>query len=248
MDIAPSAAAASAISGLFASELDVDGLRVALPRPEAQLVVRIGRDAHDGLDVHVMGVRETAHRKYIRGGQRTVAARLRLGAQQAVLGVPAAALVGRIVALDELWGSGPARRLRERLRAAPDLAAAAAVLDAAIAERLVSTQRRDVRTKLALAAAERLAHAHVNAVADDLGVSERHLRRVFQETLGMGPKAYVKLTRFDRALRAAREPNRESWASIAANAGYYDQAHLIAEFRAITGVTPRALLGELAAV
>jgi AraC-like DNA-binding protein len=85
----------------------------------------------------------------------------------------------------------------------------------------------------------------VNTVADDLGVSERHLRRVFHEALGVSPKAFAKLARFHRALSAAREERPASWASIATRAGYYDQAHLIAELRAIAGVTPRALLGEL---
>jgi AraC-like DNA-binding protein len=70
---------------------------------------------------------------------------------------------------------------------------------------------------------------------------------VFRETVGVSPKAFARLARFDRALRAAREDGHASWASIAAAAGYYDQAHLIADFRAIAGVTPRAFLGELRA-
>jgi transcriptional regulator GlxA family with amidase domain len=85
----------------------------------------------------------------------------------------------------------------------------------------------------------------VNAVAVDLGVSERHLRRVFLETVGVSPKAFAQLARFHRALRAARQHAPASWTSIAVAAGYYDQAHLIGEFRAIAGVTPRALLDEL---
>ena len=56
---------------------------------------------------------------------------------------------------------------------------------------------------------------------------------------------YLKLRRFHGALNAARQDNHANWASIAAAAGYYDQAHLVAEFRAIAGVTPRALLSEL---
>ena len=88
----------------------------------------------------------------------------------------------------------------------------------------------------------------MNAVAVDLGVSERHLRRVFRETVGVSPKAFAKLARFHRALRAAREDaSRELGDASPPHAGYYDQAHLIAEFRAIAGVTPRALLGELRA-
>jgi AraC-like DNA-binding protein len=85
----------------------------------------------------------------------------------------------------------------------------------------------------------------VGGVAVQLGVSERSLRRSFGEAVGMSPKAFAKLARFHRALRAAREHG--SWARIAAGAGYYDQAHLIADFRAIAGVTPRALLGEVRA-
>lgn len=63
----------------------------------------------------------------------------------------------------------------------------------------------------------------------------------------MSPKTFAKVTRFLRALGAARERGHASWASIAAAAGDYDQAHLIAEFRAIAGVTPQASLGELLA-
>lgn len=82
-------------------------------------------------------------------------------------------------------------------------------------------------------------------VAGDLGVSERQLRRVFREEAGLSPKTFAKLTRFHRALSVASEEGETSWASIAAAVGYYDQAHLIAEFRAIAGTTPRALLAEL---
>lgn len=174
-------------------------------------------------------------------------ARLQLDAPEAVLGLPASAIVDRIVALEDLWGDVATRRLCARLADARDTVAAAAILESAIAERVATADKRPARAQLALAAAGRLANASVNAVAVDLGVSERHLRRVFRQTVGVGPKAFTKLSRFHRALSAAREDAHAGWASIAAAAGYYDQAHLIAEFRAIAGVTPRALLGELRA-
>ena len=185
------------------------------------------------------------HRKLIRSGQRIVTARLHLGALEAVLGVPASAMAGRIVALEDLWGDAATRRLFDRLADARDTVEAAAILESAIAERFAIAGVERARARLVLAAADRLASASVNAVAVDLGVSERHLRRVFRETVGVSPKTFAKLTRFHRALRAAREEGQANWARIAAAAGYYDQAHLIAEFRAIAGVTPRALLGEL---
>jgi AraC-like DNA-binding protein len=70
---------------------------------------------------------------------------------------------------------------------------------------------------------------------------------VFDDVIGVSPKTFARLARFGRALRAARAGRAATWASIAAAAGYGDQAHLIDEFRAIAGVTPRALVAELAA-
>jgi len=245
--IAPSASTASAVAALSVYDCDRDGPGVVIPRSEIQLVVRFGPWARGGLDVHAFGARQKVHRKLIRSGQRTVTARLQLGAPDAVLGVPASALTGRIVALEDLWGDAATQRLCARLADTRDTVDAASILDSALAERLASAAGRSARAELALAAADRLTCANVNAVAVELAVSERHLRRVFREELGVSPKAFAKLARFQRALRAARDDARASWTNIAAAAGYYDQAHLIAEFRAIAGVTPSVLLGELRA-
>jgi len=235
----------SGVTALFVDERDEDLPGVLIPRPEVQVVVRFGPSTRSGLDVYAMGARQRVHRKFIRRGQRTVTARLRLGAHEAVLGVPASLISERIIALEDLWGSLPTRVLIERLAEASDANQAAQVLERAIAERFARTAERRVGARLALDAADRLAHGNVTAVAFELGVSERHLRRVFNETVGVNPKLFAQLSRFRRALRAARADNRTNWASVASDAGYYDQAHLISEFRSISGATPRALLAEL---
>jgi AraC-like DNA-binding protein len=220
---------------------------VAIPRAEIHLVARFGASTRGGLDVHALGARQRAYRKVLPSEQRAVTARLQLGASKAVLGVPASAVTSRVVALEDLWGDAAMRRLLDRLAAARDMVDAALVLESAIAERLAVADARRESEQLAVDAAEKLMRASVRAVAVDLGVSERHLRRVFRETVGLSPKAFARITRFQGALRAARRDGRANWASIASLAGYYDQAHLIAEFRAIAGVTPRAFLGELQA-
>lgn len=243
--IAPSASTASALAGLYLYEFDRDVPRIAMPRPESHLVVRFGPSAHNGVDVHAFGAQQKARRKLIRGGQRTVMARLQLGAHFAVFGVPGSAISERIVALEDLWGKSAALQLTERLAEARSTLDAAKVLEHAIAERLSGTHARHSHSPLALDAASKLPHANVNRVADELGVSERHLRRVFRETVGISPKTFAKLSRFHRALRAAYEDADANWATIAATTGYYDQAHLIAEFRGIAGATPQRLLGEL---
>ena len=245
----PSAKTGRTVTSLEFDDLAHDVERVAVPRPEIRVVVRFGPAAEDRLDVHALGVRQRAYRKRVHGVHRIIMARLHLGAAESVLGVPASAVAGRIVALRDLWGDAASTHLREQLASASNAASAATVLESAISARVAIAPARHAHAELALDAADRLTRGNVNVneVARDLRVSERHLRRVFHETVGIAPKAFVKLTRFHRALRAARQPGETSWASIAVAAGYYDQAHLIADFHSIAGVTPRALLAELRA-
>lgn len=228
-----------AVAALMTDEHDRDVARIALPRPELHVVARFGPVARGGVDLHALGVRTRVHRKLVRGRHRVVMARLCLGSTEAVLGVSASEMMGRVVPLEELWGNAATERLRERLAAAHD---APAVLERAIAER-AGTRRPAFG--VALDAAARLADRSVNEVARGLGLSERHLRRIFHDAIGIGPKTFAKLARFQRALEAARGSTPVSWARVAADSGYYDQAHLIAEFKAVSGVTPGALLREL---
>ncbi len=139
------------------------------------------------------------------------------------------------------------QRLLGQLVGVSETIEAVNIIEASIAARLARAEAPDPEVPLALEAAERLVGAKVSSVAVSLGVSERHLRRVFHEAIGMSPKQFARLARFRRALHAAREDSRLGWAGIAAAAGYFDQSHLIADFHAIAGVAPRALLGELGA-
>lgn len=242
--IAPSAAAETAVATLFLNECPVDAPGISIPRAEPHLVVRFGPMARQGLDLHVMGARQRARRKTLRRGQQAVTARVRLGMHEAIFGVSPSATADRIVPLEDLWGDDAAR-LAERLAGAEDLHEAAAMLDEAIATRLVTSRRTGAHTRLALDAAARLATDRVSDVAGALGVSERNLRRVFREVVGMSPKEFSRLERFHLALREARTGAAMDWARVAAATGYYDQAHLIAEFHDIVGATPRTLLDEL---
>lgn len=227
------------------SEYPRDRQRVAIPQVEAQLVVRFGPTLPDGVDVHAMGPRTQVQRKFILGGQRAVLARLRPGTYEAALGISATDLQGAPVPLEALWGNADTQRLRERLAATPDTQAAGALLDTAVWSRVARHPRPDTTPTFLTAALDRLQNNSLGQVARELGISERHLRRVLHHTLSLGPKTYARLTRFARAVRAAQSTDTVNWSAIAADTGYYDQAHLIAEFHTIAGNTPRALLAEL---
>ncbi|MTD53602.1 helix-turn-helix domain-containing protein [Amycolatopsis sp. RM579] len=85
--------------------------------------------------------------------------------------------------------------------------------------------------------------AAVGDVADELGVTERHLRRLFLDHTGMSPKAVQRVGRFQRFLHAA-DTSRAGLAELAAATGFADQAHLTREVRSLAGLTPGALRRE----
>ena len=91
--------------------------------------------------------------------------------------------------------------------------------------------------------ARRLANprAKVHALARDVAVSERHLRRRCHDTVGYGPKTLQRVLRFRRFLAAAESPEPADLARMAAVAGYADQAHLTRECRGLAGKTPAEL-------
>jgi AraC-like DNA-binding protein len=84
----------------------------------------------------------------------------------------------------------------------------------------------------------------VESLARTLGLSSRHLRRSFTSSVGMSPKSVARTIRFHRALAATDAMRHVDWAEIAVRFGYSDQAHMIHEFTAFTGLTPAALHRE----
>lgn len=84
----------------------------------------------------------------------------------------------------------------------------------------------------------------VRGLARHAGVSTRRVQTLFRDGVGVSPKQVLRIARFQRALGLARAWPELSWSSIAAGAGYYDQAHLIRDSHDIAGSTPAVLLGR----
>jgi len=77
---------------------------------------------------------------------------------------------------------------------------------------------------------------NVAAAAAASAVSTRHLERAFQEQVGVSPKVFARLLRLDHALEMAGPTS--NWAEVASLCGYFDQSHMVRDFRAMTGATP----------
>jgi len=83
----------------------------------------------------------------------------------------------------------------------------------------------------------------IDALAADMGIGGRHLERRFLNEVGLGPKLLCRILRFQQVFRAV-EREDHNWARIAADCGYYDQAHLIRDFRQFAGQTPTVLFDQ----
>jgi AraC-like DNA-binding protein len=221
--------------------------------PRASLVMELGASCRIGEGWS----RGTPVRAYAIGALRAVGstadtaraemvgAYLEPGAASSLLLAPGVELTDRVVDLGLLWGSGSAR-LAEDLA---DLDEASRVdrLEAALAARLRAAPQRDLRLDVAGLAAwarNEPARMTVRRLADAAGVSRQHLTRVFREVVGVSPKRYCRLVRFQAGLAHAGAGAGVPWARVAAELGYADQSHMIAEFRELSSLTPERLATE----
>ena len=84
----------------------------------------------------------------------------------------------------------------------------------------------------------------VGQIADEIGISHKHLLREFERCVGLTPKVLSRIYSFQRVIHCVGQRPEVNWAEAAALCGYYDQAHLIREFRAFSGLTPSAYLSK----
>lgn len=126
------------------------------------------------------------------------------------------------------------------MRDARSTAERVAVIESALLARFDRDADREGLLAAARNAIERGNGAlRIASLAADLGISERQLERRFRAAVGVTPKGYSRVVRFQRIIRAV-ELSRDAgrWVELALDAGYADQAHFINDFRAFAGESP----------
>lgn len=158
-----------------------------------------------------------------------------------VLAVPQHELMDNIVPLDALFRPPELRCAEERLAATSDPVKKAWLLQDVVLNMLARTEP-DPRFEYGVSA---ILGSHgllsVTGLARDLGVSDRWLRARFAERLGMSPKTYASLVRFQTCFQALMH-DPHFFASRRFYDFYCDQAHFIREFRRFIGSPPAAYL------
>jgi AraC-like DNA-binding protein len=180
----------------------------------------------------VTGIQRCARRYGYLDATRSVL--VRFTAQGAAcLGVPASELADESVALDALVPG--AREIVDRFQDARTPAAAVALVEDFLEQRAFAKDPL-VERALALLSTDPGEEASIARIARSLRMSERQLERRFLDRVGSTPKRYAGLLRFERA--AALVGAGTPLGQVAVDAGYYDQSHLIREFRRFAGMTP----------
>jgi AraC-like DNA-binding protein len=182
-------------------------------------------------------------------GALEIGLRFQPGAAPHWLGLPASDLVDRCVALEDLWGD-QARQLALWAGEARTPRGILHRLEASLSMRAAATGPVDaeMRQIVALLAATRAApNASVVAVARRIGISEHTLRRRCTAAVGYGPRTLGRILRFQHFLHlVARSTGAPTLAGSADEAGYADQAHLSREAQRLSGLSPRAIMVQLA--
>lgn len=182
----------------------------------------------------VGGARASFYVREISEGVSSVGAQLRPGTAELLFGVPAGELAGRHTPLEELWGPWVVEA-RERLIEAGAPQRRLDVLEALLAARLPVV--RGLHPAVAQALERFAITADVRQAVKESGYSHRRFIALFHRGLGLTPKLYCRVLRFQEALEQVAG-RAASLVEVALDAGYSDQAHFNREFREFTGVSP----------
>lgn len=214
------------ISDIIMSEATADAVVVHKPDHSTTLTVRLAPGEKPQL--MVMGPRTRA--LYYRGapGPSCLQVRLRPGIGKALFGRSMRDLVDEVVPLSDVWHSAGQMA---------DLVDDPGMFVEALVEGLPD---RDADGDLVMRAMDMLSTSDIKTSAKRLHVSERHLRNVFVDGVGVPPKRFARIARVRTVIEhGATRPLSE----LAQEAGFYDHSHMTAEFRAIMGVPPTVFFG-----
>lgn len=217
----------------------VNGREHVLPDGRFQIVLNltVGKGAVCGLrSQHV--VIDTAQIPWMMGVV------LRSGRALAFLGASALEFWNQSVALDLVWGPR-AIQILEQLRDATSPGERLRILEAALTDRMRRAGKVAIHPAVDYAVQVFNDAPPGSTVADvsrEIGWSRRWLSHAFSEQVGMTPKRYCRLMRFRKVVRQIASNQPVDWVDVALAGGFCDQAHLIHEFRAFSGLSPERYL------
>jgi AraC-like DNA-binding protein len=172
-------------------------------------------------------------------------ARFKHGAAASMLPYPVKELEQRHVPFRDLLHES-ADELFEQVRSGGQPAEQLRRLESGLGKILGRLKKPDAMVRKAVKLiAQHQGDLEVSAMAELLGVSRQTVKHKFDQHVGVSPKLFGKLRRFQTVLRRLANLSKPDWTKLAQESGYYDQAHLIREFNHFTGFSPQKFLNNL---
>lgn len=160
------------------------------------------------------------------------------------LDLPANELQNQVLTLDLLWGNS-VFGLRDQLLAAGTPMTKFRLVERVLLGKLTQAPQPHPAVAYALEQFQcRQTVQTVSTVTDHIGLSDRRFRQLFQERVGLSPKRFLRIQRFQQVLKQVEQETTVDWADIAVTHGYFDQAHLIHDFQTFAGIAPTVYLAN----
>ena len=158
--------------------------------------------------------------------------------------LPAIELHNLHVSLEDLWGV-EAGLLRERLLEAPTPQKKFQVIEDCLLAQAFKPLERHRAVGFALGLFRNIHTAPAMAdVSDRIGISSRRFIQLFSSEVGLTPKLFCRVRRFQHVLQMIHRRTDCDWVDVAADCGYFDQAHFIHDFKAFSGINPTTYLAQ----
>lgn len=157
-----------------------------------------------------------------------------------LFGVPMAELTDQAISAEAILGKA-ITTLHERLQQATSLAERVALAEQFLRQKALGATATLPIAWVAQELLTRRGLVSLKELQAASGLGQRQLERQFERMVGVTPKRFARVLRFQHALALGAACGEGSWAQIAAEAGYFDQTHLIKDFRVLSGQTPTRL-------
>ena len=176
--------------------------------------------------------------------QSMVGIRFRPGGAYPFFGFPISELSESVTELELIWGS-LVDEVRNQLLEIESPEARLPRLEAF----LLGQARRSLEANRLIAfAVHQLQHSPqflaIRDLANTIGITQKHLISQFEKVVGLRPKSFARVCKFQKVINLIESQNQIEWAAIASDCGYYDQAHFIHEFQAFSGLNPSTYLTQ----
>jgi AraC-like DNA-binding protein len=180
------------------------------------------------------------------GALSLLGVRLKLGVAAGFLNFPVKEISGRFISAESFWPNVQSE-LIEPVLAAENLRTKIQVFEKALARFFSKIRKTDSALRKAVKlVAQHEGDVEVAEIARQLKISRQTVKHKFDHAVGLSPKQFGKLRRFQSLLRNLSSNQDLGWSDLATKCGYYDQAHLIREFNSFTGFSPEKFLKLLA--